>query len=218
MNRDAASSQTKAALWGAALRLLGLFTVVTYLVFGNLLLFVLYMGGAFVAFAQPTYVAGFLAAVVYVYGTIWVGWRLLRRPSPRLGLFLGVLLLPVLFEAGRSYLMHESENLAETVAVYAQSDDPQVVAAARETLLEKGRRAGNPPQVRLLLSHLEQAEEDATRIRLIELLGELSYQNQQLLDMLEALMDQTRDDPDRQAVYEAAREAAGKVNPYADPT
>lgn len=202
----------------ASLRFLGLFTMVTYLVFGSVILMMLFIIGAWEAFRRPTYVAGFLLAVGYVYGTAWLGWRVFRRPTPRQALLLGVLLLPVLFEMGRAYLTHEAENLPETVAIYATSPDPEAVAAAGETLLEKGRRAGNPPQVRALLTQLGEAEDDATRIRLVEMLGELSYQNRDVLETLAALIEETRDDPARQALYEAARTAAGKVNPYHDPS
>lgn len=197
------------------MRLFGLLTAASYLVVGTIVLWMLLIMGAWQGFSRPTFTAGVLLAVVYVYSTVWVGWRLWRQPRPRLALLLGMLLLPVLLEMGCAYRGHVPHSVDQLVATYATSEDPQDVETARQQLLEIGRRAGNPPQVRALLAHLEEAEDDDQRIHLMVLLGELSYQNQAVLDALNGWMAASRDDPQRQALYHAASRAASVVNPYA---
>lgn len=66
----------------------------------------LFIFGAWEAFARPLYFFGFLMAVIYVYGTAWLGWSLWHLPQMRRALYLGILLLLPLLELGRFYLTY----------------------------------------------------------------------------------------------------------------
>ena len=187
---------------------------VAYLLIGSMVLVILLFGGLWEGFGRNEFVFMFLATLVYIYGTVIVALRVTFAPNLMLSLLLIVLMIPALVYFAMTTPDSSSAELRQAATTYAENEDPEAVAAARDRLLDHGRRAGSPPQVRELVAHLEEAETDEQRIHLIRLLGEISYQHESLLEYLRLLREETRDNPERQALYRAAHEAIHQINPY----
>lgn len=194
------------------LRLIGFTLAGAYVLIGTLVLLVLLIGGLWEGFGRQSYVLMFLGACLYVYGTAWVAFSFGRRPGRMRGLLLVLLVTPLVIHAARD--AWHAVDLEEAAGVYARNGDPEAVATAREQLLAQGRRAGARDYVVVLHEALEAADNDHQRIRLVRLLGELSYQYEPLLESLRTLYRETGDDSGRSELHEATLEAIRDVNPY----
>ncbi len=205
-------TDTGQARWHWLARLGGFSLALAYLIIGTLFLLVLLVGGLWEGFARDTYRLMFLGAFVYVYGTAWLAFSFGRRPERVRGVTLAVLVAPV---AVQMFLgIHSATQLRSAAKVYVADVDPVAVAEARETLLARGQRSGRHDYIDLLLDGLEDAADDKQRIRLVELLGKLSYQHQPLLETLRTLHRETENIPERRDLHKASLEAILSVNPH----
>jgi len=193
-------------------RLFGYAACLAYLVIGTSLLLILLIGGFWEGFARSGYTLWFLALCAYVYGTAYLAFRFGRRPDRTSGVLLALLILPVVVQLVLSEA--RGPDLEAAAGVYASGEDREAVEAATRTLLEAGRRAGRQDHVEALLTHLTRAGEDGQRVRLVCLLGELSYQHEPTLRALRALRQETAASPDRRGLHRAAGYALRGVNPY----
>lgn len=210
MNRQAEPRSLGAT--GVLVRGLGYVLCVAYAVIGSILVLLLAIGGLWEGFARAGFAAFFLAMVVYVYGTAYLAYRFARAPGRASALLLVVLVAPaVVYIASRA---GDSIALRQAAETYALNEDPQAVEEARRRLLEPGRRAGRKDYVAILLDHLEAAEADPQRIRLVCMLGELSYQHEGVLEALRRLRDATQTDTARKDLHAAVERALLQVNPY----
>lgn len=154
---------------------------------------------------------------IYVVSTGFLSLWYALMPRPALGALLLILALPVAWLQGVVAQSTFSEQ--RMVQVYLHSEDPQQVADARRRLealgQRAGQRAGTPPAVEELSRELKMASNDATRIKIVHLLGTLSYQHEGVLQALQALYRETTADPLRQSLHTATGEALLRVNPYA---
>lgn len=194
------------------LQLLGYAICIAVILVGGGALLILLIGGLWEGFSRTGYTIAFLALVLYILVTAWLAFRFARRPTKRVGLVLAGLVLPAVIYIAVSG--GDRPDLRESARIYAANDDPGEVSEARATLLEHGARAGSPPHIRVLLEALQEAGDDAQRIRLVELLAELSRQNDSVIAELERLREATADDPERKPLHHAAGEALDKVDPY----
>lgn len=193
-------------------RVAGIGIALSYLVGGTVVVIILAIAGLWEGFGRTTYVLQFLAACVYIYGTVWLALRFARQPGKRLGLVLAVLVLPAVVHLALAAF--QTFDLRETVRTYAESEDPAAVDAAREELLALGRRSGRQHHIEELLAYLQQAEDDAARIHIIELLAEIAGSQEPVLEALRALRDAAAHDPARQKLYRIADDAIHRINPY----
>ena len=183
----------------------------TYVTIGSFVLFLLMIGGFWEGFSRQPYVLMFTGMCMYVYGTAWIAYSFGRRPGRVRGVLLAMLLIPAVI-----FMFRDSSGQAElneAARIYIENSDPQAVEEARELMLAQGRRAGKPHHVALLLEALHEASNDEQRRRKVLMLGELSYQNEVVLESLRALRDETASDPQRQALHTAVIEAIRGVNP-----
>ncbi len=154
---------------------------------------------------------------IYVLTTGLVSLWCALAPRPILVAILLFLALPVTWLQG--YIAHSTFSEQGMVQIYLHSEDPQQVLDAKHRLEALGQRAGEraatPPAVKELLQELPRASNDASRIKIVNLLGMLSYQHKGVLQALQALYGETASDPQRQLLHQATGEALIKVNPYA---
>ena len=182
-----------------------------YVTIGAFVLFLLMVGGFWEGFSRQSYVLMFTGMCVYVYGTAWIAYSFGRRPGRVRGVILAMLLIPAVI-----FMFRDSSGQAElneATLIYIENSDPQAVEEARELMLAQGRRAGRPHHLGLLIEALHEASDDEQRRRMVLMLGELSYQNEVVLESLRALRDETASDPQRQALHTAVIEAIRGVNP-----
>ncbi|MDT8322361.1 MAG: hypothetical protein RQ826_17740 [Xanthomonadales bacterium] len=213
MMTETRDSAVKGRSWLRMLAQVSGFAVfAAYLALGTLVLLGLLIGGLWEGFGRQSYVLMFLAAVVYVYGTAWLAFSFGMRPGRVRGVLLAVLVIPVVISLIPS--AHEGMALKEAARVYVADEEPAAVSEARERLLSQGRRAGRHGYIDILLEELDAAESDAQRVRLVVMLGELSYQYEPVLERLRAIYRDSQDDPERRALYHAVVEAIRGVNPY----
>ncbi len=194
------------------LQLLGYATCIAAILAGGGALFILLIGGLWEGFSRTGYTLAFLTLALYILVTAWLAFRFARRPTKRAGLVLAGLVLPAVIYIAVSG--GDRPDLRESVRIYVANEDPDEVSEARATLLEHGRRAGNPPHVRALIEALQEADDDAQRIRVVELLAELSRQNASVIAELERLREATAGDPEREPLHHATGEALDQVDPY----
>jgi len=194
------------------MRGLGFAICLVYLVLGTAIVVIVLIGGLWEGFNRAGYALGLVILCAYVYGTAWVAFRFGLKPARMHGLLLAALVAPVIILGARAAL--ESRDLGEAATIYAENDDPEEVESARQAMLAKGRRAGRNDHVEALLTYLEQADDDTQRIRLVCMLGEVSYQYEPVLTALRMLREETHDDPDRRALNQAVEHALQGVNPY----
>ncbi len=206
-------SAARGRTWVRVLAQAAGFTVfAAYIAFGTLVLLMLLIGGLWEGFGRQSYVLMFLAAVVYVYGTAWVAFSFGMRPGRVRGVLLAVLVLPLMISQIPGF--YADWKVREAARVYVADDDPAAVSEARERLLSQGRRSGRYGYIDILLDGLDAAESDPQRVRLVVMLGELSYQHEPVLERLRALYRESEDDPERKTLYHAVVEALRGVNPY----
>jgi len=194
-------------------RLFGFGTALLYLGLGSILVFMLLIGGLWEGFGRTGYVLYFFAVFIYVYGTaalaLWLGFR----PSKPRGILLAVLVIPGVLNVVLSSSPERSE-LREAAHVFVANEESAQAELARETLMASGRRAGRQGHVDILLEALALAKSDAERVRLVCVLGELSYQYEPLLNALRELKAATADDSGRSQLHEVVIHALVGVNPY----
>lgn len=197
------------------LRVFGFGMALLYLGLGSIVVLVMLIGGLWAGFARAGYVLSFFAIFIYVFGTgalaLWLGFR----PSHSRGFLLAALVFPgllyIVLSAGSGHgAVHEAAH------TFAANETPVETRQARAILLEHGRRAGRKAHVDTLLQALTRAESDAERVRLICVLGELSYQYDPLLAVLRELRNASADDPERALLQEVSLYALYGVNPYED--
>ena len=190
----------------------GLVICVGYIVIGTVIVLLLAIGGLWEGFARREFTLLFIATVIYVYGTAYLAFRFALEPRKPLGFLLLILVLPMLIylaspDSNSRELRHAAEN-------YALATDPEVVETARQRLVAHGRRAGHKDYIAVLLQHLDAAQSDRQRVRLVCMLGVLSYQHDAVQARLRELRAATRDDPNRGALRDAVERALLRINPY----
>ena len=213
MMTETRDSTVKGKSWLRVLAQASGFTVfAAYIALGTLVLLMLLIGGLWEGFARQSYVLMFLLAVVYVYGTAWLAFSFGMRPGRVRGVLLAVLVLPLVVSQIPGF--YADWEVREAARVYVADEDPAAVSEARERLLSQGRRSGRYGYIDILLEGLHGASEDEQRIRLVNLLGELSYQHEPLLETLRKLYRETENEVGRKALHEATLGALRGVNPY----
>ncbi len=213
MDNPTGPSHSGAPLAVLLMRLFGAVAALACLVLGSLIVFMMLIGGLWAGFADGGFVLMFFGVVVYVYGTAALGVWLTLRPAKGRAALLAVLVVPGLVsialvpDGGRG----EAREAAET---FVANESAQQAEQARAVLLEHGRRAGRQSHVETLMDALDETDSDPERVRLVCVLGELSYQYEPLLEMLRDLERATTGDPERAELHEVARYALSGINPY----
>lgn len=184
-----------------------------YLLFGTPTVVALGIAGLWEGFAHRIFVLRFLGIAAYVFGTaalaFWVG----ARPSRLGAIALAALLVPgIVAVAGGA---REDRTLRDTARQAITAPDEVTRQRATQELLALGQRSGRQPHVDELVRLLDEVERDEARTRIVELLGELSYQTRSVIEALHRVRDATRSDPSRATLYEAVLAALRKVDPYA---
>lgn len=206
------SSPIKPWLW----RITGFGIAGIYIIYGTVIVLGMLIIGLWEGFARPVYIAQFLLMTLYVYSTAALAVLTGLKQSKKLLAVLLILLLPLFWIMVTSIgTENESRKLA---SIYAANENAQETVMAKQALLEKGRLAGRHPAVDTLMKALETARTDTQKIHLIKVLGEISYQYKPLLATLHDIRQETREDPQRQALFKAASEALYNVNPYQQTT
>ena len=195
------------------LRLFGAVVALAYLVLGSVVVFMFLIGGLWAGFADRSVVLQFLGIVLYVYGTAALGVWIALRPAKGRAVMLAVLVVPGLVSIA---LVPDSGRgqAREAAEIFVANESAQQAEQARAVLLEHGRRAGRQPHVEILIDAPDEVDSDAERVRLVCVLGELSYLHEPLLEMLRGLAQTTGGDPERAELHEVARYALIGVNPY----
>ena len=184
-----------------------------YLAMGTLVLYVLLIGGLWEGFGRASYVAMFLAMVVYVYATACVAFYFGLRPNKLSGVVLTVLLIPAL-----ALMLSTESTRSEQVTLaqdFVHASDPQQREAARHELLTLGQRAGQQAHVSTLLDELAAAETDSQRRRIVCLIGQLSHQHGPVIDALKALQHELGDDPQRALLSQEIQQSLLLTEPQA---
>ena len=183
-----------------------------YVLLGTGFLIVLGVGGLWEGFAHRDFVLRFLGIAAYVYGTAAVAYWVGARQS-RLGLLgLAMLVIPVVVMAADG--VRGRSQLEETARTAITAPEEATREAARRELLALGQRAGRQPHVDELVRLLERAESDAVRMRVVTLLGGLSYLYEGAIEPLRRLHADTRDDPKRADLHAEVAAALGNMDPY----
>lgn len=197
------------------LRMFGFATALLYLGMGTLVIVLLFFVGLTAGFNETRFWLAFVAAILYTCGTVVLAVWLGLRPSGRRGFLLAVLVAPSMLYFGYTFET-EYRQPRDAASVFVANAVPEEAEQARRTLLAYDRAAGPQPHVITLLNALNRAEDDAERIRLICVLGELSYQYAPALDALRELERLAAGDPDRAALHEVVIHALLGINPYED--
>lgn len=184
------------------------------MLFGSLLIVLTMIVGAMSGYVSNRDLLLFLILVAYVYSAAILAFWFGFRPSRPKGIVLAILLIPAIS-------LHSAATLEElgkkrAARTYATSSDQEAIDRARAELLEIGRRSGNQGHVRVLLKHLKAAETDEERVRLVEILGQLSYKYEPLLRELRRLREETRGQSERTKLHQSVELAILEVNPYED--
>jgi hypothetical protein len=183
-----------------------------YLLLGTAVVVVLGIAGLWEGFAHRAFIARFLGITAYVYGTAGLAFWVGARPSRLGGAALVILILPgaVLLTRGA----RDSAQLRETARLAVTAPTEGAREQAGQELFALGRRAGRPPHVVALADLLERAVSDEIRLRVVPLLGALSYENARVTEALRALHAETKDDPARAELHGAVIEALREIDPY----
>lgn len=195
------------------LRIFGFVTAFLYLGMGSGVVIVLIFVGLAAGFGQTRFSLVVVAVVLYTYGTAALALWLGLRPSKPRAMLLAALVVPsALYSA--FVFQTEYRQPRDAASVLAANLAPEETEQARRTLLAYDRAAGPQPHVLVLLAALNQTEDDAERVRLICVLGELSYQYSPVLDALRELERAAAGDPDRAVLHEVVNYALLGINPY----
>lgn len=183
-----------------------------YLLLGTAFLVALGIGGLWEGFAHRDYVVRFVAIGAYVYATaalaFWVGARQSRTGA----VALAVLMVPVVVMVARG--ARDSASLEETARTAVTAPDAGAREEARRTLLALGQRSGRQPHVDELVRLLEDAETDEVRMRVVTLLGGLSYLYDGAIEPLRRLHAETRGDTARADLHAEVAAALRRIDPY----
>lgn len=197
------------------LRIFGFGTALLYFGMGTFVVVLLFFVGLAAGFGETRFSLIFFAAILYTYGTAVLGLWLGMKPSGRRGILLAVLVAPSVLYFAYAFET-EYRQPRSAASVFVANAVPEDAEQARRTLLAYDRAAGPQPHVIVLVNALNQTEDDMERVRLICVLGELSYQYAPALDTLRGLERSAAGDPDRAALHEVVVHALRGINPYED--
>ncbi|MDQ2069209.1 hypothetical protein [Natronospira bacteriovora] len=210
MNLGAISRPT---LLNGLARALAAVVGMSFFTIGTFYLAILLIGGLWEGFGRGSFTAWFFLMLLYVYGTAFLAFHVACRPGLVRGLLLTILVLPAV--GSFVQVAGTGGELTAAVDTFADNQDPEAVAEAEALLLKHQRRAGNPPHVQQLLFHLQNADSDRQRIRLVRLLARLTHQHEPSLELLRRLREETRGDPERAELHETVEEAIKAIRPPA---